>query len=88
MPHTLARLSQSICESQPCSYADSALDVWSTGTHLPWSSSWYREAAIPHGEASVTRCVFLLGSWGARYVREFIILSNVWKLSSHSSSHL
>ena len=68
--------------------ADSALDVWSTGTHLGWSSSWYREVAIPHGEASVTRCVFLLGSCGARYVLEFIILSKVWKLVSHSLSHL
>ena len=68
--------------------ADSALDVCSTGTHLPWSSSWYSEVAIPHGEASVTRCVFLLGLFGARYVVEFIILSKVWKLVSHSSSAL
>ena len=88
MPHTLARLSQSIYESRPCSYVDSALVVWSTGTHLPWSSSWYMEAAIPRGEASITRCIFLFGSCGARYVLEFIILSSVWKLVSHSSSHL
>ena len=47
--------SQSISDSQPCSYTDSALDVWSTGTHLPWSSSWYRQVAIPQVEASVTR---------------------------------
>ena len=74
----MARISQSICDSQPCSYVKSALEVWSNGTRMPWSSSWYKKAAIPHGEASVTRCIFLLGSWGARYVLEFIILSSVW----------
>ena len=88
MPHIFARLSQLICDSQPCSYDDSALDMWSTGAHLPWSSSWYREAGISHREASATRCFFLLGSCGASYVFEFIILSRVWKLVSHSLSQL
>ena len=84
----MARLSQSICDCQPCSTADSALEVWSTGTHVPVSSSWYTEAAIPLGEASDTRCVFLVWSCGARYVLEFIMRIRVWKLASLSSSHL
>ena len=61
MPQDLARLSQSIWLSHLCSVSDSALLAWSTGSHLPSSSSWYRLAAIPLGEASVTRWVFLSG---------------------------